>query len=117
MLVPAVLRQSWTKSQYPVRLNFYFMQFIPDPADRIYREFGLFVKSPLPGEAEHLKVDLHLARGRSVMTKLVPSGVAEFTKDEVTIIFKIKFDSELVSGVDCLYLFRLCRLNNSKKCS
>lgn len=53
----------------------------------IYREFGLFVKSLLPGEAEHLKVDLHLARGRSVMTKLVPSGVAEFTKDEVTIIF------------------------------
>ncbi|KAH9654546.1 Dicer-like protein 4 [Citrus sinensis] len=83
MLVPAVLRQSWTKSQYPVRLNFYFMQFIPDPADRIYREFGLFVKSLLPGEAEHLKVDLHLARGRSVMTKLVPSGVAEFTKDEI----------------------------------
>lgn len=83
MLVPAVLRESWTKSQFPVRLNSYFMQFIPDPEDRIYREFGLFVKSPLPREAEHLGPDLHLARGRSVMTKLVPSGVAEFTKVEI----------------------------------
>lgn len=87
MLVPAVLRESWTKSQYPVRLNSYFIQFNPDPEDRLYREFGLFVKSPLPREAEHLELDLHLARGRSVMTKLVPSGVVEFTKDEVTVIF------------------------------
>ncbi|KAI9170074.1 hypothetical protein LWI28_022187 [Acer negundo] len=30
-----------------------------------------------------MELDLHLARGRSVMTKLVPLGVTEFTKDEV----------------------------------
>lgn len=88
MLVPAILRESWTKSENPVHLNSYFLQFNPDPEDRVYKDFSLFVKSPLPGEAEKLELDLHLARGRSVMTKLVPSGIAEFTKYEVTLFLK-----------------------------
>ncbi|KAK4842375.1 hypothetical protein QYF36_020458 [Acer negundo] len=83
MLVPATLRDWWTESESPICLNSYYIHFIPDPPDRIYKEFGLFVKSPLPGEAEKMELDLHLARGRSVMTKLVPLGVTEFTKDEV----------------------------------
>ncbi|KAL5774848.1 hypothetical protein ACOSP7_012405 [Xanthoceras sorbifolium] len=83
MLVAPTLRDSWTESESPVRLNSYYIHFIPNPPDRIYKEFGLFVKSPLPGEAEKMELDLHLARGRSVMTKLVPSGVSEFTEDEI----------------------------------
>ncbi|KAK2646723.1 hypothetical protein Ddye_021918 [Dipteronia dyeriana] len=83
MLVPATLRDSWTESESPICLNSYYIHFLPDPPDRIYKEFGLFVKSRLPGEAEKMELDLHLARGRSVMTKLVPSGVIEFTKDKV----------------------------------
>ncbi|KAJ4709652.1 Dicer-like protein [Melia azedarach] len=105
MLVPAILRESWTKSENPVHLNSYFLQFNPDPEDRVYKDFSLFVKSPLPGEAEKLELDLHLARGRSVMTKLVPSGIAEFTKYEIMqaqhfqeMLFKVILDrSEFVS--------------------
>ncbi|KAJ0089697.1 hypothetical protein Patl1_14811 [Pistacia atlantica] len=83
MLVPAILKESWAKSENPVYLNSYYFQFIPDPKDRIYKDFGLFVKSPLPQEAEKMELDLHLARGRTVKTEFVPSGVAEFTKDEI----------------------------------
>jgi hypothetical protein len=38
-----------------------------------------------------MELDLHLARGRSVMTKLVPSGIAEFDKNEVNCVFWTKF--------------------------
>ncbi|TXG60793.1 hypothetical protein EZV62_012156 [Acer yangbiense] len=108
MLVPATLRDLWKESESPICLNSYYIHFIPDPPDRIYKEFCLFVKSPLPGEAEKMELDLHLARGRSVMTKLAPSGVMEFTKHEVmqaqnfqemsfrAILDRLDFISELV---------------------
>ncbi|KAM5548130.1 dicer-like protein 4 [Rosa sericea] len=83
MLVPAVLKESWNKLEDLVTLSAYYFQFDPEPNDRIYRSFGLFVKAPLPAEAEAMELDLHLAHGRSVMTKLVPSGFAEFVKDEI----------------------------------
>ncbi|XP_062159041.1 dicer-like protein 4 [Alnus glutinosa] len=83
MLVPAALRKPWTNLENSVRLNSYYIKFSPDPEDRVYKKFGLFVKAPLPLEAERMELDLHLARGRSVMTKLVPSGIAEFDKNEI----------------------------------
>lgn len=87
MLVPAALRKPWTNLETPVNLNSYYIEFSPDPKDRIYKKFGLFVKAPLPVEAERMELNLHLARGRSVMTKLVPSGIAEFDKNEVNCVF------------------------------
>jgi endoribonuclease Dicer len=91
MLVPAALRKPWTNLENSVRLNSYYIKFSPDPEDRVYKKFGLFVKAPLPLEAERMELDLHLARGRSVMTKLVPSGIAEFDKNEVNCVFWTKF--------------------------
>ena len=92
MLVPAALKEPWTDLETSVSLNFYFVKFCPHPADRLYKKFGLFLKAPLPGEAERMKLDLSLAHGRSVMTELVPSGVANFDKDEVgTYYFNAKF--------------------------
>ena len=91
MLVPAALKEPWNEWENSVYLNSYNIEFIPDPQDRIYKSFGLFVKAPLPAEAEKMELDLHLARGRSVVTKLVPSGVAEFDKDEVNNCFLNKF--------------------------
>ncbi|KAE8682671.1 Dicer-like protein 4 [Hibiscus syriacus] len=82
MLVPAMLKEPWTNLENYV-LHTYYIKFIPDPEDRSYKEFALFVKSPLPKEAERMELDLHLARRRSVMTKLVPSGVAEFKREEI----------------------------------
>ncbi|KAE8724485.1 Dicer-like protein 4 [Hibiscus syriacus] len=82
MLVPAVLKEPWTNLENYV-LHSYYIKFIPDPEDRCYKEFALFVKSPLPKEAERMELDLHLARRRSVMTKLVPSRVAEFKREEI----------------------------------
>lgn len=82
MLVPAALKDSWTGSGYFI-LNCYQIKFSPHPRDRIYKEFGLFVKAPLPQEAERMDIELHLARGRSVMVNLVPSGVVELLEDEV----------------------------------
>lgn len=86
MLVPAALKESWSNLEH-ICLSSYHIKFSPTPVDRVYRKFGLFVKAPLPAEAERMELDLHLARGRSVMTELVPSGVAEFNEDEVTVIF------------------------------
>lgn len=83
MLVPAALRKAWTNLENPLHLNSYYIEFIPDPEDRVYKQFGLFVRAPLPVDAERLELDLHLARGRSVMTKLVPLGVAEFDRDQI----------------------------------
>ncbi|CAK7338283.1 unnamed protein product [Dovyalis caffra] len=83
MLVPAVLKESWTEMERPIYLNSYYIEFCPVPEDRIYKKFGLFLKEPLPLEAERMNLDLHLARGRSVKTKLVPSGLSEFSTDEV----------------------------------
>ncbi|KAF5956284.1 hypothetical protein HYC85_003509 [Camellia sinensis] len=83
MRIPAALKEPWTDLENPVYLNSYFIKLSPDPADRFYKNFALFVKAPLPREAERMKLDLFLARGRLVMTELVPSGVAKFDKDEI----------------------------------
>lgn len=83
MVVPAALKEPWSDVDNLVCLNSYFIRFKPKPCDRQYKDFGLFVKSPLPCEAEGMKIDLHLAHGRSVLTGLVPSGVAEFSNEEV----------------------------------
>lgn len=41
------------------------------------------MKAALPSEAEGMVLDLFLARGRSVKTELVKSGVMKFDNDEV----------------------------------
>ncbi|KAK1414006.1 hypothetical protein QVD17_29743 [Tagetes erecta] len=84
MLVPYVLREPWTKvKNTTVSLNSYFIKFNPSPADRLYKDFGLFLKTPLPQEAARMELDLQLARGRSVLTKIVPCGTLEFTYNEI----------------------------------
>ncbi|KAK1378826.1 Dicer-like protein 4 [Heracleum sosnowskyi] len=90
MLVPAVLREPWSKAENHIHLISYFVKFRPHPADRDYKHFGLFVKVSLPGEAERMKLDLHLARGRSVVTELVPSSTMLFTRDEITLAEKFQ---------------------------
>jgi len=45
--------------------------------------FGLFLKNPLPKEAESMEIDLHLHHSRIVKTALIPSGVITFDRDEV----------------------------------
>ncbi|KAK6942250.1 hypothetical protein RJ641_027627 [Dillenia turbinata] len=115
MLVPAVLKKPWTTSEHLITseplicLNAYYIKFAPIPEDRGYREFGLFLKAPLPCEAERMKVDLHLAQGRSVEINLVPSGVSEFDRNEILlaenfqevclkiVLDRSEFDSEFVS--------------------
>lgn len=82
MLVPSLLKEPLISSESS-QLNTYYLRFCPHPDDRIYKKFGLFVKEPLPREAVEMELDLHLARGRSVMVKLVPSKVTVFSKDEV----------------------------------
>ncbi|KAJ4850950.1 hypothetical protein Tsubulata_011532 [Turnera subulata] len=83
MLVPAVLKEPWTISENPFHLYSYYIEFCPIPEDRMYKKFGLFIRAPLPKEAEDIEVELHLARGRSVMTRLAPSGRSVFTRDEI----------------------------------
>lgn len=83
MILPAALKVSWTGSGHDV-LYCYHIKFTPHPRDRIYKEFGLFLKAPLPQEAERMDLELHLARGRSVMVNLMPSGVVELLEDEIT---------------------------------
>ncbi|KAK9706277.1 hypothetical protein RND81_07G114300 [Saponaria officinalis] len=83
MLVPATLKEPWTNAGYPVSLNSYFIRFRPKPHDRKYKDFGLFLKAPLPSDAKRLEIDLHLAHGRSVFTDLVPSGHVEFNEEEM----------------------------------
>ncbi|KAL1189126.1 Dicer-like protein 4 [Cardamine amara subsp. amara] len=83
MLVPGLLKQKWDPSTICVNLHSYSIRFVPHPADRIYRKFGFFMKSPLPVEAETMDFDLHLAHQRSVLVKIFPSGVTEFNNDEI----------------------------------
>ncbi|KAJ7979648.1 Dicer-like protein [Quillaja saponaria] len=83
MHVSTALRKPWTNRGNHVHLNSYYIQFSPDPEDRTYKTFGLYVETCLPTEAERMEVDLHLAHSRSVMTRLVSLGVAEFNKDEI----------------------------------
>ncbi|KAI3891640.1 hypothetical protein MKW92_042971 [Papaver armeniacum] len=83
MLSPAALKVPWTNSGNPILLNFYSIRFVPVPEDRVYQQFGLFVKTPLPVEAASMELDLHLARGRIVQTSLVSSGVIEFDEEEI----------------------------------
>ncbi|KAK1323005.1 hypothetical protein QJS10_CPA02g01233 [Acorus calamus] len=83
MLVPATLREPWTNDEDSVDLYFYYISFNPLPKDRVYRKFGLFIRSPLPMEAETMEVVLHLTHGRTVETVLVPSGMMSFDKDQI----------------------------------
>lgn len=86
MLVPSALREPWIKlKRTTIRLNSYFIKFSPSPADRLYKDFGLFLKAPIPKEAEKMKLDLHLAKGRSVLAEIVPCGPSEFNKNEIVL--------------------------------
>jgi endoribonuclease Dicer len=83
MRVPVLFKQKWDPSTSCVNLHSYYIMFVPHPADRIYKKFGFFMKSPLPVEAETMDIDLHLAHQRSVSVKIFPSGVTEFDNDEI----------------------------------
>ncbi|KAI4335598.1 hypothetical protein L6164_014232 [Bauhinia variegata] len=83
MLVPSAFRLAWINNGKIVHFYSYYIKFTPIPEDRIYKKFGLFIMTTLPMEAEKLELDLHLAHGRSVLTKLVPLGVTEFDNDEI----------------------------------
>ncbi|KAL9273262.1 Dicer-like protein, partial [Drosera capensis] len=85
MLVPGALTKQWNVLEEPVCLNSYFVRFTAKPHDRQYKEFGLFIKAPLPSDAEKLELDLHLAHGRSVITELLPSGVTQFDQEEIAL--------------------------------
>ncbi|KAL8152481.1 hypothetical protein V2J09_010241 [Rumex salicifolius] len=90
MIVPAILTESWLGLDKPVCLNSYFISFTPEPLDRKYKEFCLFLKAPLPREAERMELNLHLSHGRSVMTQLVPSGVKQFNEEEILLAQKFQ---------------------------
>ncbi|KAL3623963.1 endoribonuclease Dicer [Castilleja foliolosa] len=83
MLVPAALRKPWTEVKKSTSFSSYYIKFSPNPSDRTYKSFGLFMPEPLPEEAGKLKVDLCLARSRMVMTQLISSGISSFDKDEI----------------------------------
>jgi endoribonuclease Dicer len=82
MLVPAVLRPSRYKLDCLLNLHFYYIEFIPKPADRRYQMFGLFVIDALPKEAEKLDVELHLAHARVVKAGIKYLGMMTFNKEE-----------------------------------
>ncbi|XP_020265696.1 endoribonuclease Dicer homolog 4-like isoform X2 [Asparagus officinalis] len=82
MLVPAVLRMPWSTTD-DVDFYFYYIKCVPIPDDRNYRKFGLFVKVPIPDEAETMEVDLHLAHGRIVKTGFVSMGKITLDREEV----------------------------------
>lgn len=90
MIVPASLKEPWTETENPVCLNSYYIRFFPFPNDRVYKKFGLFLKAPLPQEAERMKLDLNLARGRSVKTELIPSGATSFENNEIQLAEKFQ---------------------------
>ncbi|GAB4832726.1 endoribonuclease Dicer [Ancistrocladus abbreviatus] len=90
MLVPPTLAEPWDDLEKPVCLNSYFIRFSPKPCDRNYKEFGFFIKAPLPREAERMEVDLHLTHGRSVITELIPSGILEFDEEEILLAQKFQ---------------------------
>ncbi|KAM3337085.1 dicer-like protein 4 isoform X1 [Capsicum galapagoense] len=90
MIVPAALKESWTETENPVCLNSYYIKFLPCPIDRVYKKFGLFLKAPLPQEADRMKLELNLARGRSVMTELIPSGATSFDSNEIQLAEKFQ---------------------------
>ncbi|AQK44779.1 dicer-like 103 [Zea mays] len=83
MLIPAVLRPSRCKLDSSFKLHFYYIEFIPIPADRRYQMFGLFVINRLPEESEKLDVELHLARARIVKAGIKYLGKIEFNKEEM----------------------------------
>ncbi|KAM0886804.1 hypothetical protein ACQ4PT_029462 [Festuca glaucescens] len=85
MLTPTVLKPSKCKLDCLLNLHFYYVQFIPIPADRHYRIFGLFVINPLPTEAEKLEVDLHLARGRIVKAGMRYLGTISFNEEQMVL--------------------------------
>ncbi|XP_019057832.1 PREDICTED: dicer-like protein 4 [Tarenaya hassleriana] len=83
MLVPSLFKQKWDNSMDCVGLHSYYIKFVPVPEDRAYRNFGLFIKSPLPLEGEGMELDLHLAHHRSVYVNLLARGITEFNSDEI----------------------------------
>ncbi|CAA7398025.1 unnamed protein product [Spirodela intermedia] len=108
-LVPAMLRAPQTDIEDQFNFHFYLIKFKPIPDDRKYREFGLFVTTPLPKEAETMDVDLCLTHRRIVKTGLIHSGSVMFDKEKIVsaqkfqemflkIIFdRSKFFSDFVS--------------------
>ncbi|RLM75497.1 hypothetical protein C2845_PM15G13970 [Panicum miliaceum] len=81
MLIPAILTPSRYKLDCLLNLHFYYIEFIPKPADRRYQMFGLFVIDALPKEAE--KLDMMLARNFQEMCLKVLLDRSEFTESYV----------------------------------
>jgi endoribonuclease Dicer len=90
MLIPAVLRPSRYKLDCLLNLHFYYIEFIPKPADRRYQMFGIFVIDALPKEAEKLDVELHLARARIVKAGIKYLGMITFNKEEALLSYLFK---------------------------
>ncbi|KAL9263922.1 Dicer-like protein [Drosera capensis] len=120
MLVPGALTKQWNVLEEPVCLNSYFVRFTAKPHDRQYKEFGLFIKAPLPSDAEKLELDLHLAHGRSVITELLPSGVTQFDQEEIALaqnfqemFLKLVLNrTDFTASVVTLGKDRMCRLKS-----
>ncbi|GAA0157583.1 hypothetical protein LIER_14823 [Lithospermum erythrorhizon] len=84
MHIPNTLRKAWIADLDSfICIHCYYIKFCPNPPDRLYEQFGLFIKETLPREAENLKLVLNLARGRSVKIELIPSGIVTFAKEEM----------------------------------
>ena len=100
MLIPAILRPSRYKLDCLLNLHFYYIEFIPKPADRRYQMFGLFVIDALPKEAEKLDVELHLARARIVKAGIKYLGMIAFNNEEALSVFRIfpNFNTQFFMG-------------------
>ena len=85
--VPEVFRSPVKCIDDHLNFHFYFLDLKPMPDDRKYKEFGLFVASPLPKEVENMEVDLCLTHCRIVKTVLVHSGDVMFDMKMVNIGF------------------------------
>lgn len=90
MLIPAVLRPPRCKLDCSLKLHFYYIEFLPIPADRRYQMFGLFVINRLPEESEKLDVELHLARARIVKAGIKYLGKIEFNKEEALFCLSVQ---------------------------
>ncbi|AQK44734.1 dicer-like 103 [Zea mays] len=109
MLIPAVLRPSRCKLDSSFKLHFYYIEFIPIPADRRYQMFGLFVINRLPEESEKLDVELHLARARIVKAGIKYLGKIEFNKEEALSCLSVQMPTQNFQGAmpDMSFFFYL----------
>lgn len=89
-MIPSGLSGASVANGFPARLHVYRICLAPEPFDREYAEFALFLEAALDNELASVEVRLNLSGGRAVTAKLIPAGQMDLDQCQVRVLSALR---------------------------